>query len=99
MCDNSYKDHLSVNKSRSCIKVIVCSLNADSHQLFCLLLKIQETLLRKLEENVESEMDNWQKIVERTQRELKEVEQNLTEQVSRLSFFTLQRVKGKIHMT
>lgn len=98
MCDNSYKDHLSVSKSRSCIKVIACSLNADSYQLFCLLLKIQETLLRKLEENVESEMDNWQKIVERTQRELKEVEQNLTEQVSLLSFFTLQRVKGKIHM-
>lgn len=33
----------------------------------------QESLLRKLEDNVESEMDNWQKIVERTQRELKEV--------------------------
>ena len=33
----------------------------------------KETLLRKLEDNVESEMGNWQKIVERTQRELKEV--------------------------
>ena len=30
-------------------------------------------MLKKLEDNVESEMDNWQKIVERTQRELKEV--------------------------
>ena len=38
-----------------------------------LLLINQESLLRKLEDNVESEMDNWQKIVERTQRELKEV--------------------------
>ena len=37
------------------------------------LLINQESLLRKLEDNVESEMDNWQKIVERTQRELKEV--------------------------
>jgi len=33
----------------------------------------KETLLRKLEDNVESEMGNWQKIVERAQRELKEV--------------------------
>lgn len=44
------------------------------HLFFSFKLFVQkETLLRRLEDNVESEMGNWQKIVERTQRELKEV--------------------------
>ncbi|XP_067031920.1 ribosome-binding protein 1-like isoform X9 [Acropora muricata] len=41
-------------------------------------LQETETLLRKLEDNVESEMGNWQKIVERTQRELKEANSRIS---------------------
>ncbi|RMX43838.1 hypothetical protein pdam_00017851 [Pocillopora damicornis] len=41
-------------------------------------LQETESLLRKLEDNVESEMDNWQKIVERTQRELKEANDRIS---------------------
>ena len=54
--------------------VILVVLNSDtSGNTHILILINQESLLRKLEDNVELEMDNWQKIVERTQRELKEV--------------------------
>ncbi|XP_022777542.1 myosin-4-like [Stylophora pistillata] len=41
-------------------------------------LQETESLLKKLEDNVESEMDNWQKIVERTQRELKEANDKIS---------------------
>ncbi|XP_015774865.1 PREDICTED: ribosome-binding protein 1-like isoform X8 [Acropora digitifera] len=41
-------------------------------------LQETETLLRRLEDNVESEMGNWQKIVERTQRELKEANSRIS---------------------
>ena len=51
----------------------VASTSDTSENTDILHLIYQESLLRKLEDNVESEMDNWQKIVERTQRELKEV--------------------------
>ncbi|XP_078351007.1 uncharacterized protein LOC144635783 isoform X2 [Oculina patagonica] len=41
-------------------------------------LQETESLLKKLEDNVESEMDNWQKIVERTQKELKEANDRIS---------------------
>ena len=72
----SHKEYLGPTKLFGFIGTSVlfmqCSLVFTFFFLFKLFVQ-QETLLRKLEDNVESEMGNRQKIVERTERELKEV--------------------------